>query len=71
MAFADTGHRVDVALLPVRRLKVFQARLLEWEKSIPCTVSSQRFWRFLSKQSVSADALLAASSSPGWVWRKS
>ena len=66
MAFADTGHRVGFALLPVRRLKVLQARLLEWEKSIPCTVSSQRSRRFLSKQSVSADALLAASSSPGW-----
>ena len=70
-SFADTGYRVDFVLLPVRRLRVLQARLLEWEKPILCTVSSQLSHRFLCKQSVSADAFLAASSSPGWVCRKS
>ena len=70
IGLADTGHCVGLKLLPVRRLKVFQAILLEWVKSMPWTVSSHHSLCFLSRQSVKSDAF-AAASSPGSACRNS
>ena len=47
MELAVIGDCFRSDLRPVRRLKVFQAFLLQWVKSIPLTVSSHRSLRFL------------------------
>ena len=60
MELAVIGHSLESNLRLVKWLKVFQAFLLDWVKSIPLTVSSHRLLRFLLRWSIRSAALASA-----------
>ena len=60
MGLAVIGHCLESDLRPVRRLKVFQAFLLESVKFIPLTVSFHCLLPFLLRWSIRSTALASA-----------
>ena len=67
---AVIGHCFESNLRPVRRLKVFQAFLLEWVKSISLTISCHRSLQFLLRWSIRS-AALASVDCLSSVWTNS
>ena len=70
MKLVVIGHCFESDLHSVRRLKVFQAFLLEWVKSIPSIVSSHRLLQFLLRWFIRS-AVLASADCLSSAWTNS